>query len=142
VPEALMTDKNEKPRAYNPSTVWPVPEGFANIYSHAVEAQGFLFISGQIGLDVENRLSLDFEEQCEQVFSNVEALLEAAETAVENIVKVTYYLTRADHLPVLAEVRRRRWSVERPPAVSTLVVASLVHPEVLIEIDVVAVKGT
>jgi 2-iminobutanoate/2-iminopropanoate deaminase len=136
----MMTDNTERPRAYNPPTVWPVPEGFAAIYSHAVEAQGFLFISGQIGLDAENRLSLDFAEQCEQAFSNVEALLEAAEAAVESIVKVTYYVTRTDDLPLLAEVRRRRWSSERPPAVSTLVVAALVHPQVLIEIDVVAVK--
>lgn len=135
-----MTDKNEKPRAYNPSTVWPVPEGFAAIYSHAVEAQGLVFISGQIGLDRENRLPLDFEEQCEQTFSNIEALLEAAATTIENIVKVTYYVTKTDYLPLLAEVRRRRWSMERPPAVSTLVVAALVHPEVLIEIDVVAAK--
>jgi len=140
-----MTDRIAKTRPHNPTSVWPVPPDFAAIYSHAVEVQpgsGVLFISGQVGLDRENRLSLDFTEQCEQAMANVEALLAAAEIPIENIVKATYYLTRAADLPPLAEVRRRRWPVKNPPAVTTLVVAALVHPQILVQIDVVAATVT
>jgi enamine deaminase RidA (YjgF/YER057c/UK114 family) len=55
-----------------------------------------------------------------------------------DIIKVIYYLTRADDLAMLSEIRRRRWSAKYPPAVTTLVVAALARPELLVEIEVLA----
>ncbi len=70
--------------------------------------------------------------------TNVEELLAAAKMAISDIVKVTYYLTRPTDLPALSEARTRRWKSDAPPAVTTLVVAALARPDLLIEIEVTA----
>jgi enamine deaminase RidA (YjgF/YER057c/UK114 family) len=69
---------------------------------------------------------------------NVEALLAAAAMTHTNIVKLVFYLTRTVDLPMLGELRRKRWASATPPAVTTLVVAALARPELLVEIDVTA----
>jgi enamine deaminase RidA (YjgF/YER057c/UK114 family) len=128
-------------RSHNPSTVWPVPEAFRGIYAHAVELRAearMLFLSGQLGVAADGSLASDFAPQLERAMDNVEALLAAAGMATSDIVKVNYYLTRADDLPSLGEIRRRRWLASEPPAVTVLVVAALARPEYLIEIDVIA----
>jgi 2-iminobutanoate/2-iminopropanoate deaminase len=50
-----------------------------------------------------------------------------------DIVKLVFYLTRAVDLPTLGELRRKRWASSTPPAVTTLVVAALARPELLVE---------
>lgn len=70
--------------------------------------------------------------------ANVEELLAAANMAISDIIKVNYYLTRAADLPALSEARTRRWKTGSPPAVTTLVVAALARPDLLIEIEVTA----
>jgi enamine deaminase RidA (YjgF/YER057c/UK114 family) len=55
------------------------------------------------------------------------------------VVKTTTYLTSAEHIPALREVRLERYrGLEAPPANTLLVVSRLAEPEMLIEIDVVA----
>jgi 2-iminobutanoate/2-iminopropanoate deaminase len=73
---------------------------------------------------------------------NVEALLADAGMIVSDIVKVAYYLTRLEDLPVLGAIRTNRWRTETPPAVTTLVVAALARPELLVEIEVTAASST
>jgi enamine deaminase RidA (YjgF/YER057c/UK114 family) len=129
---------------HNPKTVWPVPEMFRPIYAHAVEVpagQRLLLVSGQIGLSVDGTLASDFAAQCEQAMDNVERLLEGAGLSRANLVKVTYYLTRADDLPRLGEIRQRRWASDAPPAVTTLVVAALARPDFLVEVEAMAVAS-
>ena len=128
-------------RRIDPATVWQVPEPFRRIYSHGVElAAGTrtLLLSGQIGIAPDGRLRQGFAEQCEQAMDNVEALLAAASMTRDDIVKVTFLLTRPADLPGLGEIRRRRWASPAPPAVTTYVVAALAGPDYLIEIEAVA----
>lgn len=128
-------------RRYNPSTVSAVPAAFSAIYSHAVEIPPdtrLLLISGQIGVAPDGTVLSGFRAQCAQAMANVEALLVAAALRPADLVKVIYYLTSAADLPILAEMRRERWASSNPPAVTTLVVAALARPELLIEIDVTA----
>ena len=132
---------NEAIVRHNPEAVWPVPEGFRSIYAHGVELRSnarLLFISGQIGVAADGSLATDFEAQCEMAMTNVEALLAAAAMEHTNIVKLVFYLTRAVDLPRLGELRRKRWASLTPPAVTTLVVAALARPELLVEIDATA----
>ena len=128
--------------AHNPATVWPVPDEFRLIYSHAAEfpAEGrMLFISGQFGVTPDGTLADGFERQCEQAMDNVEALLTAAGMSRGNIVKLTYYLTRIADFPALGRIRRQRWAASAAaPSVTAIAVAGLARPEYLIEIEAVA----
>ena len=128
-------------KRHAPTTVWPVPEGFRGIYAHAVEVFGgsrVLLISGQVGVEPDGSVPTGFSEQCNRAMSNVEELLASANMAVADIVKLNYYVTRQTDLPALNEARIRRWKSNAPPAVTTLVVAGLARPELLVEIEVTA----
>jgi 2-iminobutanoate/2-iminopropanoate deaminase len=118
----------------------PIPESFKAIYSHAVEASKnsrLLFISGQVGVDDKDVLGENFEEQCITAIANLEKIVLAAKMSLENIVKVTFFLTRREDLPLLKNVRSRYLSVS--PAVTVLIVAGLHDPSWLVEIEAVAV---
>ena len=135
---------NESVVRHNPETVWPIPESFRSIYAHGVELRSkarLLFLSGQIGVAPDGSLATHFEAQCEVAMTNVETLLTAAAMKQADIVKLVFYLTRAADLPTLGELRRKRWASPTPPAVTTLVVAALARPELLIEIDVTAASA-
>lgn len=128
-------------KRHAPAALWPVPNSFRGIYAHAVELAAparMLFVSGQIGTAPDGRVPANFAAQCDQAMANVEALLAAAGMAKTDIVKVTYYVTSAADLPALALARARRWASDAPPAVTTLVVAGLARPDLLVEIEVVA----
>ena len=128
-------------RASNPSTVWSVPAAFKPIYSHAHEVAAgarLLFISGQLGVSPDDGLSTEFRAQAVQAMANIENILAASGMAVSNVIKLTYFVTKPENLPVLGELRTERWSSSEPPAVTVLVVAGLASPKYLIEIEAVA----
>jgi 2-iminobutanoate/2-iminopropanoate deaminase len=128
---------------HNPPSLRARPEQFKAIYSHAVEVQAgarLLMISGQVGVALDGTTRQGFAAQCEQAMDNAEALLAAAKMSTADIVKVTYFLTRAADLPALGDTRRRRWASAEPPAVTTLVVAALAAPDYLVEIEVTAAR--
>jgi 2-iminobutanoate/2-iminopropanoate deaminase len=131
-------------KIHNPSEIWSVPPQFQQIYSHAVETElrnvRQLHVSGQVGVRTDGTVPEDFASQCEQAIDNVEALLRSGQMEMADILRLTYYLVRRQDLPVLNEKRLKRWSGVRP-AVTTLLVAGLVRPEFLIEIDVLAQKA-
>jgi enamine deaminase RidA (YjgF/YER057c/UK114 family) len=54
------------------------------------------------------------------------------------IVKTTFFLTRREDLPMLGEVRRRRWGSDMPAAVTVIVVAGLARPDALVEVEAIA----
>jgi 2-iminobutanoate/2-iminopropanoate deaminase len=128
-------------KRHEPATMWQVPEGFRGIYAHAVQVRAparLLVISGQIGVEPDGSVPVSFAAQCERAMTNVEALLADVGMTGADMIKVNYYLTRPADLPSLADIRNRRWASEAPPAVTTLVVAALARPELLIEIEVTA----
>lgn len=128
-------------RACNPDTVWQVPQAFRGVYSHAFEVPAgrrLLFVSGQFGVAPDGTVAEGFAGQCERAMDNVEALLAASGMGREHLVKVTYFLTRAEDAPALVEIRRRRWGAEEAPAVTALVVSALARPDYAVEIEAVA----
>jgi 2-iminobutanoate/2-iminopropanoate deaminase len=128
-------------KIHNPPDIWPVPAQFQQIYSHAVEVElgnvRQLHVSGQVGVGPDGAVPSDFASQCDQAMNNVEAVLRSGHMAMSDVLKLTYYVVRRDDLPLLNDKRLKRWSGIRP-AVTTLLVAGLVRPEFLIEIDVLA----
>jgi enamine deaminase RidA (YjgF/YER057c/UK114 family) len=98
------------------------------------------FISGMIALGADGRIigSGDVIKQTEVVHDYLELALDAVGSSLQDVVKVTVYLTDVDDRTPVNEVRKRRFGTPRPA--STLVqVAALVAPEAKVEIDAVAV---
>jgi enamine deaminase RidA (YjgF/YER057c/UK114 family) len=137
-----LSDVGMKP--LDPPTIWPVPEQFRTIYSHAIDvpAGRTLYISGQVGVTPNGSVAADFAGQCEQAMNNVEALLTAAGMTTANIVKLSYFLIRSGDLSELGQIRRRRWASATPPAVTVLVVAGLARPDYLVEIEAIAASSS
>lgn len=126
---------------HNPDCVRPVLPPFNGIYTHAVELltpQKLFFISGQIGVNPDGVTHRSFHAQCHEAMSSVEALLASVDLSMADAVRVIYYLTDAEDLPTLTEIRQDRWGTFEAPAVTTLVVAALAKPELLVEIEVTA----
>lgn len=123
-------------RKSNPDTIAP-PVG---AYSHAVEVPPnarWLHVSGQVGIAPDGVLGKDAAEQSRIVWDNILAILADAGMSVENLVKVTAYLTDPDDLAAYGAVRSGVLGDARP--CSTLVyVPALVKPEWKVEVDVVA----
>ena len=108
-------------------------------YSQAIEANGFVFVSGQLSLRPgDKELSAgDIGSQTEQVFANLRAILEAAGTSLDNLVKTTVFLQNLDDFAGMNEVYSKHVG-ERPPARSTVEVAKL-PSGALVEIEAIAV---
>ncbi|HMK29340.1 MAG TPA: RidA family protein [Terriglobales bacterium] len=107
-------------------------------YSQAIKAAGLLFASGQIPIDPATGQVLDgtIAEQTERVLRNINALLWAAGTEMERVIKTTVYLKNMGDFAAMNEVYARFFT-QNPPARSTVEVARL-PKDVLVEIDVIA----
>jgi 2-iminobutanoate/2-iminopropanoate deaminase len=107
-------------------------------YSQAIGAGGFVFVSGQLALrpgDSEIRAGT-IQEQTELVMTNLAAILEAAGTGIDRLVKTTVFLQNLADFPGMNEVYARHVG-DRPPARSTVEVAAL-PSGALVEIEAVA----
>ena len=107
-------------------------------YSQAIKANGFVFVSGQLSLRPgDKELSAgDIGSQTEQVFANLRAILEAAGTSLDNLVKTTVFLQNLDDFAGMNEVYSKHVG-EHPPARSTVEVAKL-PSGALVEIEAIA----
>jgi reactive intermediate/imine deaminase len=112
-------------------------------YSHVVRAGDTLYVSGQVAKDRDNNFVgvSDPEAQCRQAFANLAAVLEEAGSSLEHIVKLTIYLTDAAFIDTFRAVRNEL--LNRPMPASTLVIVSgLAAPELLVEIEAIAVLAS
>jgi len=120
--------------------VWRTEQAPAVIgpYSQAVEAGGFLFLSGQIPLDpaTGQLVAGDVVAQTERVLDNLGAVLAAANLDFGHVVKTTIFLTDLSSFPRVNEAYGRRFAAD-PPARATVQVAALPRGA-LVEIDAVA----
>ncbi|TMM23654.1 MAG: reactive intermediate/imine deaminase [Actinobacteria bacterium] len=94
-------------------------------YSQAIRAGGFVFVSGQLGLSPgDGEISGSIEEQTEQIFVNLQAILEAAGSALDRLVKTTVFLADLGEFAAMNKVYARHVG-GAPPARSTVEVAAL-----------------
>ena len=107
-------------------------------YSQAIRAGGLVFVSGQLAFRPESpQMAGDgITEQTEQVFANLRAILEAAGTSLDRVVKTTVYLSDLDDFQAMNEVYRK-YVGELPPARATIEVSAL-PSGALVEIDAIA----
>jgi 2-iminobutanoate/2-iminopropanoate deaminase len=108
-------------------------------YSQAIRAGDFVFVSGQLGVLPDGSLAGEtIAEQTEQAFENVKAILQAAGSGLEKLVKTTVFLTNLGDFQAMNEVYRR-YVGESPPARATVEVSALPTGG-LIEIEAVALR--
>lgn len=112
-------------------------------YSHAIRAGDTLYIAGQVAIDPEGNIvgEGDIDAQVAQVWQNLKAVLAYAGGSVEQIVKLTTFVTDIAYRPALAAARDAVFPHGRYPASTFVVVQSLARPELLVEIEAVAVLG-
>jgi 2-iminobutanoate/2-iminopropanoate deaminase len=117
----------------------PTPVG---PYSQAVVAGGFVFASGQIPLDPRTGKLVggEIEAQTERVLDNLRAVLEAAGSSLDRVVRASVYLADLAAFPRMNAVYARYFASDPKPARSTVQVAAL-PLGAQVEIDVVAHVG-
>jgi 2-iminobutanoate/2-iminopropanoate deaminase len=107
-------------------------------YNQAIVANGFVFVAGQLGLEPGAKEVVDggIGPQTERVFANLGAILEAAGSSLENVVKTTVFLRNLDDFAGMNEVYASRIG-GTPPARSTVEVGRL-PAGALVEIEAIA----
>jgi 2-iminobutanoate/2-iminopropanoate deaminase len=123
----------------NPGTIAPP----AGLYTHGIEVppdSRWLAISGQVGTGSDGKVPAEFDRQVENVWRNIMAILQDAGMGLEDVVKVTVFLTRASDIPAYRAVRDRITGDARP-ASTLVVVSSLVRPEWLVEVEAWAARS-
>ena len=109
-------------------------------YSPGMKAGDYIFVSGQIGhVDSEGNKVEGVEAQTRQTLEKMKRVLEAAGASLSDVVKTTVFLVKADDFAKMNEVYKSYFTKDYP-ARSTVIVAALVRPEVLIEIECVAYR--
>lgn len=119
---------------------WPRPKG----YSNGIVAEGkMLFISGQIGWDENEQFqSDDFVAQIRQTLENTIAVLKAADSKPEHVVRMTWYITsRADYLANLDAIGQvyREIMGKTFPVMAMVEVSALMEARAKVEIETTAV---
>lgn len=118
-------ESNEAPKAIGP-------------YSQGIKAGGFIFVSGQVALDPKTgaMVGSDVAAQTERVLQSLQAIVEAAGSDLDRVVKTTVYLRSMADFAAMNEVYARYFKSE-PPARATVAVAGL-PKDALVEMDVIA----
>ena len=127
-----MADKNVVRTEEAPAPFQGAP------YSQAITAGSFVFVSGQLALKPGDKelTGGSIEEQTEQVFANLRAILEAAGSGLDQLVKTTVFLQNLGDFQGMNSVYAKHVG-DRPPARSTIEIAKL-PSGALVEIDAIA----
>ncbi len=117
------------------------PPGYTQVV--AVRGGKTIYVSGQVPVNAQGEIigKGDFATQTRQVFENLQKALESAGATFNDVVKTNIYIKNftPEYLSVFREIRGEYVSGNNPPASTLAGVQSLYHPDVLIEIEAVAV---
>jgi len=122
----------------NPWT-WQDAAGFSQAW-RVEGARSIVFVSGQapVSADGQSVGEGDFEAQVRQVFENLRTVLEAAGTALDAVVKLTVFLTDMSRLRDYTRIKGEFFAGDQP-ASTAVGVTALARPEMMVEIEAVAV---
>jgi enamine deaminase RidA (YjgF/YER057c/UK114 family) len=128
----------------NPKELGAAPK----FYSHAVSLSGqakLIYVSGQVSWGPDGKIvgAGDMRAQCEQVFKNLTNVLRAAGAGWGDIIKMNSYMVNlnAENVAAFREMRAGYLKPGQMPASTLVGVTSLVQPELLLEVEVVAAIG-
>jgi reactive intermediate/imine deaminase len=131
---------------HQPMSLRPIPYTADSVssppgYSHAMQAGGLIFVSGQVAFDQHGSVVGigDVGEQARQAFRNLGAVLEAAGASFADVAKLTYFVRDIEAVGAIRAARDEFIDTANPPASTLVEVSRLFVPELLIEIEAVAV---
>lgn len=129
-----MNDKINPPTIMTP---------FNNAYSHGMVIPAnarILHTAGQVGVRPDGSTPERIEEQADQLWQNLLAILKAADMEVTDIVKLTAYIVGEQNFPAYAATRNRYLGDHRP-ASTAIFIPRLVKAEWLVEVELIAARG-
>ena len=136
-----MTDPTHGQVQYlNPDTLSKNP-AFTNVITVTGPVRT-IYIGGQDSLDVSGKIigKGDIKQQVEQVLSNLQSALKAANAEPEHIIKWNIYVVQGQPIQAAFETFQRVWGRRpNPPAITVMFVAGLANPDFLVEMDAIAV---
>jgi 2-iminobutanoate/2-iminopropanoate deaminase len=144
LPMVLVTDL----AAQGQASRYINPPGLAkpNGYTHVVVAPDgrTVYVAGQVAFDSTGQLvgAGDFRAQADRVYQNLRRAVASVGGTLEDVVKTTTFITDLKNVPTLREVRAQYAGSGHPPANTLLVVSSLARPELLIEVEAIAILRT
>ena len=122
-----------------------IPKGMysaqARGISHAIKVGDTIYVAGQVALDEERNVigQGDCTAQATKVFENIKMVLEAAGANLRDAVKPTTFVKGFENMEKVRQVRRQYFADDYFPANTMVVIESLIIPELLAEIEAVAV---
>jgi 2-iminobutanoate/2-iminopropanoate deaminase len=127
-----------------------VPKGFGpplGMYSHGMVARGgdLVIVAGQVGMSADGRVAgEDVVSQTKQALDNVRAVVEAAGCTMGDVVRLQTFLTRSEDIAGFMRARGEVFPTYFPdgiyPPNTLLVVSRLVRPDLLVEVEAMAVR--
>jgi len=129
-------------RPFNTKETYP-EQNLDNDLCQAVVAGNMVFLRGQIGQNLDTRESVgigDIAAQTEQAMYNIKMLLEESGSNLQEVCKITVYLTDVRHRETVYNIMGR-WLKGVYPVSTGLMISHLARPEWQVEIDVIAVKA-
>ena len=127
-----------------------VPKGFGpplGMYSHGMVARGggLVIVAGQVGMTADGRVAgEDVVSQTKQALDNVRAVVEAAGCTMGDVVRLQTFLTRSEDIAGFMRARGEVFPTYFPdgiyPPNTLLVVRRLVRPELLVEVEAMAIR--
>lgn len=114
----------------------PAPMGYSHVVS--IPAGRLVWTSGQVGIAPDGRVAEGWEAQTRLTFENLGRALAAAGAGWQDVVKLTFFVAATDELETVRQIRDEFIDQATPPTSSLVQVASLVRPELLIEVEAVA----
>ena len=119
---------------------WTWDDNF--IMSQAIKTGNAVYVSGQVALDPEGNVvgKGDMKAQTRRVFENIETILKRAGGSLADIVKITVFTTDMSRLGETHEVRAEMLP-DPPPASTAVEIKGLVFPDLIVEIEAIAIVG-
>ena len=108
-------------------------------WSHAIKAGNTIYLAGMVGLDEQRKVvEGGFEAQTIKTFENLKIILKEAGASMEDVVKLNIYVTDMANIVKFREIRARYFNPPMPAATG-VEVSKLIMPDLLIEIEAIAV---
>jgi len=123
-------------RALRPTSIRPPLARYS--HGFAVPADHRLVITaGQLGIAADDTIPVGSEAQADICFANIAAILAEDGMKLENVIRLSVYVTAREHMEGYRRARDRQFP-GTPPTTTLIVVAGLVRPEFVIEIEAIA----
>lgn len=110
-------------------------------FTPAISTGGLIYVSGQLALGRDGKLvGTNVEAQTRQIFRNIEEILRSGGASLAHVIRVACYIVGFEDYAAYSKVRGELFG-DRPPASTTVGVASLLVPGALLEVDAIALAA-